>query len=84
MDPDAALRGCRTAAQALADGDYDSTGWVDVVGLIDHFQALDEYLSKGGRLPDEWRGDRACEHRCTQGKHCGGCGCPGCGYSRWQ
>lgn len=22
-----------------------------------------------------------CEHRCTTGRDCGGCGCPGCGYS---
>jgi hypothetical protein len=22
-----------------------------------------------------------CTHRCMQGRHCGGCGCPGCGYS---
>jgi hypothetical protein len=24
---------------------------------------------------------RRCAHRCTQGRDCGGCGCPGCGYS---
>lgn len=22
-----------------------------------------------------------CEHRCSRGSHCGGCGCPGCGYT---
>src|SRR5689334_9630709 len=24
---------------------------------------------------------QVCTHRCLQGKHCGGCGCPGCGYT---
>jgi hypothetical protein len=24
---------------------------------------------------------RGCEHRCTTGRDCGGCGCQGCGYS---
>lgn len=23
-----------------------------------------------------------CEHRCSRGAHCGGCGCPGCGFDR--
>lgn len=26
-------------------------------------------------------GPGPCSHRCNQGRHCGGCGCPGCGYS---
>jgi hypothetical protein len=25
--------------------------------------------------------NRWCNHRCQSGKHCGGCGCPGCGYT---
>jgi len=25
--------------------------------------------------------NRWCNHRCRSGRHCGGCGCPGCGYT---
>jgi hypothetical protein len=28
--------------------------------------------------------DQACAHRCQSGKHCGGCGCPGCGYGPYR
>jgi hypothetical protein len=26
-------------------------------------------------------GKYKCTHRCMEGKHCGGCGCVGCGYT---
>ena len=38
------------------------------------------YLSMSGPPPE--RGRPACRHRCTRGRDCGGCGCPGCGYGR--
>ncbi len=44
-----------------------------VIGLA---AALADLRERGFSTDQE-----TCSHRCTQGRHCGGCGCPGCGYS---
>lgn len=53
MDPNAALAALREQAAALtADGDYADAQ--DVEAFVEQFQALDEWLSKGGFLPSAW------------------------------
>jgi hypothetical protein len=58
MDPNTALDNIRAAiivAQAAADGDSNDAeieAWQEVG---EAFQALDEWISKGGFLPDEWK-----------------------------
>lgn len=49
MDPDKALAELREALQELAN---DPDAWEDV---IEKFEALDGWLSKGGFLPKAWR-----------------------------
>lgn len=57
MDPNAALRDLRECIgeliQADDDGTLDDSSQVGTV--IDRFMALDEWLCKGGFLPDDWR-----------------------------
>lgn len=54
----------------------------------DLITVINRYETDLGLVPDliaDIRGDQTpnelCTHRCKQGKHCGGCGCEGCGYT---
>lgn len=62
MDPNTALTELRNAvkhalAQQKADTDASQFCVVDnrtVSAMVDHFEALDEWLSNGGFLPAPW------------------------------
>lgn len=58
MDPDACLEQARKALndynQALLAGDRHAV-LVAATTLADYFGALDEWLSRGGFLPEAWR-----------------------------
>ena len=47
MDPDETLRRLRELVRANNYDDYEN--------ILEHFDALDEWLSKGGFLPRAWR-----------------------------
>lgn len=49
MDPNETLKRIREEV-AL----YNQGARLDEHNLIEHFEALDEWLSKGGALPKEW------------------------------
>lgn len=53
MDPNATLHAIREFCRAIAP-EEDSD---DVLNLIEHVKALDEWLSRGGAMPDEWNPD---------------------------
>lgn len=61
------------ASLALADDDLRELG-----ALLLSRGELDHETTAGGHLT---RLLTECRHRCQEGKHCGGCGCPGCGYT---
>lgn len=59
MDPDAALQLVRDGIvelRAAAEGDSNDAEIEAAHELADAVQALDEWLSKGGFLPADWRG----------------------------
>lgn len=51
MDPDAALSRCRNAVIELAEGAGDRS---DVNEVVEAFDALDNWMCKGGFLPLNW------------------------------
>lgn len=55
MDPNATLARIRELTASLLDSDAD-TGTAASIGdqLAEHVQALDEWLVKGGFLPQAW------------------------------
>ena len=53
MDPDAALAAAREAA-ALADEATNGARLESALEALEHYQALDEWISKGGFLPRAW------------------------------
>jgi hypothetical protein len=61
MDPNEALRGLRsltnTSHRWIEKGKVDEhTDWQPIVEqFVELFQALDEWLSQGGFLPEAWR-----------------------------
>lgn len=55
MDPNVALANARKAAADVL-GDTQSTA--EAVELAESFQALDEWISKGGFFPSKWMGWR--------------------------
>lgn len=61
MDPDAALKGIRRSLKAYygyeANGDEENMAQV-ASDLVDQIEGLDEWLSKGGPLPEDWKGER--------------------------
>lgn len=79
MDPNEALRLAREAAGELRQADDDDTLPGSQVGqLVEAFEALDEWLTKGGFLPSDWTtgenlvvtitnppGGEGCEYRLT-------------------
>jgi hypothetical protein len=54
VDPDEALKNAREAVQKLIKYDYELTGSPDTTKLVESFQALDEWMSRGGFLPQDW------------------------------
>lgn len=57
MDIDAALSQARSALAAIRRGE-DSHGELmtdALADLVDAFEAIDDWLSKGGFLPSAWR-----------------------------
>lgn len=56
MDPNEALKRCRESAKKmLSDDDIDSPRYVAIgAGLAEHFDALDQWLVRGGFLPKDW------------------------------
>lgn len=57
MDPNAALNNIREAVGELRQQDDDGVldGTSQVGFLLESFEALDEWLTKGGFLPEAWR-----------------------------
>jgi hypothetical protein len=55
MDPDEALRKMRRALKKYGDGLENGD---TEEALVVSARALDEWLSKGGFLPEAWKGDR--------------------------
>jgi hypothetical protein len=51
MDPDTALNQIRGI---IAKADRDGLAPADMIALMDLIEGLDNWLSKGGFLPDEW------------------------------
>lgn len=57
MDPNEALVAIRQAVDGLRDAENSpAVSRTQVVALVEHVQALDEWLSKGGFLPAPWNG----------------------------
>lgn len=53
MDPNAALANLREAVDAYnLDNDMDA-----MERVVEHFEALDDWLAKGGFLPTAWHRD---------------------------
>jgi len=52
MDPNATLKALRAAIQDHEDSEGDSE--CDVYEIVELFEALDEWMSKGGFTPDAW------------------------------
>ena len=88
MDPNETLRLLRDAINrsVIAGMRRDREDETDaLLDIREHVENLDRWLKGGGFLPDEWRpatASEVCTCRCREGRHCGGCGHPGCGYPR--
>jgi hypothetical protein len=57
VDPDQALKNAREAAQryrASNEVEGERNGSEAAFDLVDAFEALDGWLSKGGFLPEDW------------------------------
>jgi hypothetical protein len=56
MDPDETLRRIREQIQNVPSADEQPEAVLDYAydALVEHFQALDEWLSKGGYVPRAW------------------------------
>ncbi len=54
MDPDANLREMRRLVRKMVDDEYEVDS-DDAMRLVELVQALDEWLSTGGFLPQSWR-----------------------------
>ena len=55
MDPNANLKEQREIIAAMLAEDSEEIDTGDAVRLAELAQALDEWISKGGFLPDAWR-----------------------------
>jgi hypothetical protein len=53
MDPNASLAMLRAIAERYQSG--DTIKQADIQALVDHFEAIDYWLSNGGFLPDAWK-----------------------------
>jgi len=63
MDPNETLRQMRRLAKRIVeDRGRLARGWItempldDVVQLAEWFESLDEWMSRGGFPPEEWKG----------------------------
>jgi len=56
MDPDANLREQRELTERMLDPDSQYVDSGDALRLAELVEALHEWLSKGGFMPQEWRG----------------------------
>lgn len=57
MDPNESLRQLRISIAQYAEHETLPT-YDDVMTTMNHLTALDEWLSKGGFLPDDWEKSR--------------------------
>ena len=55
MDPNANLQEQREIVERMLDDNSEHIDTGDAVRLADLVQALDEWITKGGFLPDAWR-----------------------------
>jgi len=55
MDPDEVLRRVRALVKALGDSEDASDSLLLGVALVEAFEALDGWLSRGGFLPAAWK-----------------------------
>ena len=55
MDPNQVLKDARAALHEYISTDDDDLIAEAAVKIIEGFQVLDQWLSKGGFLPNEWR-----------------------------
>ncbi len=55
MDPNETLRQIREAIQAFDDNYGEPPSESAATAVLDLFEALDGWLSKGGFLPDDWQ-----------------------------
>lgn len=59
MDPDACLAAIReTTADMHYSLDHGTIDEASATQLVEHFEALDGWLSKGGFPPEPWRNPR--------------------------
>lgn len=54
MDPSETLKRIRELTQEMADTRDPDAALVVAASLADHIQALDEWLTNGGYLPNPW------------------------------
>lgn len=55
MDPNETLNKLRKSAKKYHNSGYGSLTAQDAADkLMEHFSALDEWLTKGGLLPEDW------------------------------
>lgn len=55
MDPDEALVALRDCAQDLTNG-TDEYSYAETVNtMVEQFEALDDWLTRGGLLPADWK-----------------------------
>ena len=55
MDPNEALRRIREIVEKTYDKEMSSASVEEMFNdLVDHFEALDDWLIKGGFLPNAW------------------------------
>jgi len=55
VDPNQALENIRSASRKADYALHDLSRELAYKEMAEHFEALDEWLSKGGFLPDAWR-----------------------------
>ncbi len=59
MDPDAALAEMRDISKALTEAkDLNSDSLTDAARLAELVMGLDEWILRGGYLPEDWRKGR--------------------------
>lgn len=58
MDPNEALRKAREASEAIGKDTTAEEAAANAVDLMMYFDALDQWLTKGGFLPNDWQPNR--------------------------
>lgn len=67
MDPNEALAKVRALAALMLHEEFEAAGGINAAcELAEHITALDEWLSRDGFLPDDWRSDDEKSAVCTQ------------------